>query len=157
MLFYTLLSGQIKSWWHIDILRVLLYCCVIEYFQYSFNRWHISGTVKQQEHVSTLLQSDNLICSYGNAYNSSAVKQLARVCAWRYDLSDWLSIFCNTIRFVQTATLTYRRREATGSSLCITILTTIFHYDVINPDNCQTCPKIGLICKFCKDTFGTPL
>ena len=47
MLFHTSLSGQIRSYWHRDALRISLRRCVIAYFQISYNRWH-SGAVKHE-------------------------------------------------------------------------------------------------------------
>ena len=47
-------------------------------------------------------------------------------------------------------------------SLCFMIrfallLKTVFHYDIICPESCQTCPQSEIILSFCNDTLGTPL
>ena len=54
------------------------------------------------------------------------------LCTLRYDLS-------------RQRVLAHRRIETTRTSLCITIrfvllLKTVFHYEMICPDNYQTCP-----------------
>ena len=102
MLFHTSLCGETRSYWQGVVHSCsVLHCAAVSSIETVLKIFDDRAAQWSTEHISLPI---DLICPHSDVWNSIAVKQLKRFCAFRYDLSYWQSAFYNAIWFLMTET-----------------------------------------------------